>query len=136
MIFYIKPCFSKEKSYYSLVTSFLIFSFSIYYILFNKGTVSLQYLLFLVGFTSILHHCRSFSHEYKDFIRILDIVFANILGIYILYLYYNCLTFGILIIISFVFLYSQNKCKSSKNQSFLHSFIHILVCLILIINYP
>ena len=76
MKFYIKPCFSKEKSYYSLVTSFLIFSFSIYYILSNKGTVSLQYLLFLVGFTSILHHCRSFSDEYKDFIRIL-LVFAT-----------------------------------------------------------
>jgi len=136
MKFYSKPCFSKEKSYYSLLTSFLIFSFSIYYILSNKGTVSLQYLLFLVGFTSIIHHCRSFSDEYNDFICILDRIFANILGFYIIFLYQNYITFGILIIISFLFLYTQNKCKSSKNQSFLHSFIHILVCLILVFNNP
>lgn len=134
MKFYIKPCFSFNKKYYSLYTSFILLLLSFYLISTNKGTLTLQYLLLIVGFISIIHHCRSFEDEYNDIFRIIDICFANILGLYIIYLYPNEITFGIIFIISFLFLYTQNKCKSSKIQSILHSFIHILVSLIIILN--
>ena len=69
-----------------------------------------------------------------DYLCIFDRIFANLLGIYILYLYPNNITFVLLITICFLFLFIQTKCQSSKNQSFLHGFIHILVCMILIVN--
>lgn len=136
MKFYICPSFSKQKSYYSLFTSFLLLFLSINFIYYKKGPELLQFLLCLVGIFSVIHHSRSFSDEYNDFICILDRIFANLLGIYILFLYQNNRTFGIIIFISFLFVFIQNKCQSPKNQSFLHSFIHILVCMILILNHP
>lgn len=136
MKFYIKPSFSLNKKYYSLYTSILLLLLSIYLLYKNKGTLILQYLLFIVGFISIIHHCRSFDDEYNDIFRIIDICFANILGLYIIYLYPNEITFGFIFLISFLFLYTQNKCKSSKVQSLLHSIIHISVIIIILLNNP
>lgn len=134
MKFYHTPSFSINKPYYSLYTSILLLLLSFYFIYTNKGTLSLRILLFLVGFISTIHHCRTFDDEYRDVFRVLDMLFANLLGLYILYLYQNTITYGILLFVSLFFLYIQLKCKSSKTQSLLHSYIHILVAMVLLSN--
>jgi hypothetical protein len=134
MKFYYTPCLSSNKVYYSLYTSILLLLLSFYFIYSKKGTPFLRTLLFLVGFISTIHHCRTFDDEYRDVFRILDMFFANLLGLYILYLYRNRTTFIILLAISLLFLYIQLKCKSLKLQSLLHSFIHIFVAIVLLSN--
>jgi hypothetical protein len=134
MKFYYTPSLSFNKTYYSLYTSLLLLSLSLYFIYTKKGTLLLRNLLFLVGFLSTIHHCRTFDDEYRDVFRILDMFFANLLGLYILYLYQNTITYGIILSVCLLFLYIQLQCKSSKLQSLLHSYIHILVAAVLLFN--
>ena len=134
MKFYHTPSFSINKPYYSLYTSILLLLLSLYFIYTNKGTLSLRILLFLVGFISTIHHCRTFDDEYRDVFRVLDMFFANLLGLYILYLYQNTITYGIILSVCLLYLYIQLKCKSLKLQSLLHSYIHILVAMVLLFN--
>ena len=129
-----KFCFRK-KYYYSLYTSFFLCMTSLY--LFEKKQTPriLQRLLFLVGVISMIHHCRSFQDDYDDFFRIIDIIFANLLGLCILYLYPNQKTFTLLTIICFLFFHVQFQCKSNpQKQSILHSFIHMIVIIIIFSN--
>lgn len=129
-----KLCFRK-KHYYSLLTSFLLFMTSLYLFERNQTPLILQRLLFLVGVISMIHHCRSFQDDYDDFFRIIDIVFAILLGLCIIYLYPNEKTFLLLILICFLFLHVQFQCKANpKKQSILHSFIHIIVIIIIFLN--
>lgn len=134
MEFYHMPSFSIHKTYYALYTSLFLFSLSLYFFYTKKGTPTLRKLLFLVGFFSTIHHCRTYEDEYHDVFRILDLFFANLLGLYILYLYQNPITYGIILIICLLFLYIQLECKSSKTQSLLNSYIHILAAMALLFN--
>lgn len=134
MKLYHKPSFSSQKTYFSLYTSILLLSLSFNFIYAKKGTPFLRTLLFFVGFISTIHHCRTFDDEYCDVFRILDVFLANLLGLYLLYLYQNTITYGIILIICLLFLYIQPKYHSSKTQSLLNSFIHIFVAMVLLFN--
>ena len=135
MKFYKVPKFCYGKNYYSLYTSFLLFMASLYLFQNNQGPMILKSSLFFVGLTSMIHHCRSFEDDYNDIFRIIDIIFANLFGLLILYLYPNPKTFALLTFISVLFLHIQFQCKQHpKKQSILHSFIHIFVIMIIFLN--
>lgn len=134
MILYQKPSFSSKKKYYSLYSSLTLFLLSLY-IIYRKEKSFLSLLLFITGFISSIHHCRSFEDKYNDIFRILDMTFANILGIYILYKHPNQITFGGIFAIVFLFLHLHMKVKSIKLKSLLHSFLHYILCFVVIYNY-
>jgi hypothetical protein len=134
MKLYYKPSFSSKKKYYSLYSSLTLFVLSLY-IIYRKEKSFLSLLLFITGFISSIHHCRSFEDEYNDICRILDMTFANILGIYILYKHPNQITFGGIFAIVCLFLHLHMQVKSIKLKSFFHSFLHYLLCLLVIYNY-
>lgn len=134
MKFYHMPSFSIHKTYYSLSTSLFLLLLSLYFFYTKKGTPLLRNLLFLVGFFSTIHHCRTYEDEYHDVFRILDLFFANLLGLYILYLYQNTITYGIILSVCLLYLYIQLECKSLKLQSLLSSYIHIIVAMALLFN--
>ena len=124
MKLFIPPQFSKEYYYYSFYSSILLLCSSIYLYFMNQ---SLSFLLGVVGLLSIFHHSRSYEQEFNDLFRYLDIFFANLLGLYIFYLFPNKETVFFLSLISFLYL-SIQKINSFQYKSLLHSFIHIILC--------
>lgn len=127
MKFFIFPTFTKTSRYYSFYSSILLLCSSIYLYFMNQ---SLSFLLGIVGLLSIFHHSRSYEQEFNDLFRYLDIFFANLLGLYVFYLFPTIYSVFLLSLIGFLFL-SLQKIESPIYKSFFHSIIHILVCFII-----
>ena len=130
MKFYIIPSFSSTKFYYSFYSSFLFILLGLYFIMTKRATKSIQYSLVLVGVISTIHHCRSFSDEYNDMVRLIDISCACFIAFLIIY---NNFTINVLFVATCIvgfFLYIQNSNNlNSKQKSLLHGIFHISVCL-------
>ena len=69
MKFYICPTFSKKKFYYSCYSSFLCFTWTLFYHFKKVLEKIVQYGLILMGLISMVHHCRSFTDDYQDIFR-------------------------------------------------------------------
>ena len=124
MKLFIPPQFSKEYHYYSFYSSIIILCSSIYLYFMN---CSLSFLVGVVGLLSIFHHSRSYEQKSTDIFRCIDIFFANLLGLYIFYLYPNEETVFFLSLIGFLYLFIK-KINSFQYKSFLHSIMHFLLC--------
>jgi hypothetical protein len=131
MKLFISPIFSDKYHYYSFYSSILILCTSIYLFYCN---VSLFYLVGIVGLLSIFHHSRAYEQFSNDIFRFIDIFFANLLGIYILYLYPNEITVFLLSVIGFIYL-SIQKIQSFRLKSFLHSLMHFTLCFLIFFHY-
>lgn len=132
MKIYEYPTFNRGYTYYSLLTSILFILVAIY-LYYSITTQDLALLLSLVGLFSVFHHARSYEQNYNDYFRYVDILFANILGLYIMIHFKNIFTLSILGLIICLF-FSINKCSSPKTKSFIHSYLHLLVILVVFYN--
>lgn len=130
MKFYIIPSFCSTKFYYSFYSSFLFILLGFYFIMTKRATKPIQYTLIFVGVISTIHHCRSFSDEYNDIFRLIDISCACLLAFLILYVNYTMNVLFVATCIVGFFLYIQNSNDlNSEQKSLYHGIFHIIVCL-------
>jgi len=109
---------------------FLVTAVILYYMKTNR---ILQVLLVCVGILSCMHHGRTLSNNKLDCLRCFDILFANILGLFIL------ITLGpwslvYLIPAVILFIISKNQSLSFQLRNFCHMLLHIIVCVGIIIQ--
>lgn len=135
MIFYHRPKFSSKSFNYSLLSSFLFVLLGVYFIILQKAPLVIQYVTLLVGIFSVLHHLRSYNEEYRDIIRILDIMFANALAIAVFYYQPTLVTllFGILLLGTFLSI--QYWMTSNKYKSLVHALFHTSICIFLFFSF-
>lgn len=126
------PEFNKNYTYYSFFTS-ILFILVVIYLYNSNAERDLTLLLSIVGFFSVIHHARSYEQNYNDYFRYVDILFANILGLYIMIHFKNIFTLSILGLIICLF-FSINKCSSPRTKSLIHSYLHLTVILIIFYN--
>lgn len=135
MILYHTPTFSSNCLNYSLVSSSLFIVVGLYFLVFQKAPTPVGYTTLLVGIFSIVHHLRNYNEEYDDIIRIVDIFFANLLALCVLYYRPTLVTllFGVILLCAFLSI--QYWITSAKYQSILHALFHISICIFLLFSF-
>jgi hypothetical protein len=109
---------------------FLITSAILYYM---KGNSTLQIILLCVGVLSCMHHARSLNDNEVDILRVLDILFANILGI-LVFVILGPWSLVYLIPAVILFVISKNKRLPFDVRNFGHMWMHIIICLGIIVQ--
>ena len=135
MKFYICPTFSKKKFYYSCYSSFLFVLLGLYFIISKKAGKILQYGLILMGLISMVHHCRSFTDDYQDIFRYIDMICANLLALIVFFDHPTKTTFFLGCFVLLLYLYIQNICRSPVYKSLFHALFHTIMCLIIFMLY-
>lgn len=128
--FYARPLWKKNSAYWSLFSSFIFFPAGLIAVLYRKKNdipVWLGYDIFLVAFVSVFHHMRAYDEEYDDWLRLIDLVIANSLGVILVVLFWNRIGLWVgmtLVVISMVFL---QRARLPNTKSLWHAIFHFLV---------
>ena len=135
MILYHSPSFSSKNFNYSLLSSSFFVLLGLYFVIFQKAPLVIQYVISMVGIFSVVHHLRNYDEEYNDIIRMFDIFFANLLAICVFYYRPTLATllFGILLLSTFLSI--QYWITSNKYKSLVHAVFHTSICIFLFLSF-
>lgn len=126
--------------YLSFYSSFLFYILSmVSYKYYPQNFRLFPIIFFILSTISVLHHTRTYDEEYWDEVRIIDYIFALLVGIMLIYYYYNNLILWIMLCSISYIRFCLYKTEDTNYKSKLHFWMHIvsficILCLLLDIN--
>lgn len=134
MILYHIPTFSSNCFIFFFVSSSLFILVGLYFLVFQKAPTPVIYTTLLVGIFSMIHHLRNYDEEYDDIVRIVDIFFANLLALCVLYYRPTMVTllFGVILLCTFLSIQYWIK---YWYKSMVHALFHTSICIFLLFSF-
>ena len=115
--------------YWSLFTSILFFFTGLYFYGNKRFPLLICVFLMACGIASTFHHTRRYDEPgwEKDEIRAMDIFFATILGLLLIYYYGTHLLLWVMVVILIGFRFTIDRLNTYEEKTIWHAGMHLFI---------